>query len=467
MHSNKLLIICMLIVRTFTVKGNRCTIWMIMSITMHTHAMQRRAEERIPGTTQLLSKQPDRFAPGAWPGYFSRAKGAFIWDLDDNKYIDMSIGGIGANVLGYADHDVDAAVKQAIDHGSSSSLNCAEEVELADRLIELHPWATHVRFARSGGEAMAIAVRIARAVTGKDLVAFCGYHGWHDWYLAANLGQDSLGGHLMGGLDPLGVPRSLKGTAFPFHYNSLEELDRILSVYGKQVGVIVMEPLRGEYPRDDFLQRVRARATQRGIPLIFDEVSAGFRLNTGGAHLTLDVEPDVAVFSKAMGNGYPIAAIIGRDDVMQYAARSFISSTMWTERIGPTAALATIHKHERLRVGDHLIHIGRLVQAAWRDASAAHGLSIRVSGLPPISHFSFFHEDSQALKALFVTEMLNRGFLASTDFYSMYAHTEEHVTAYTTACYDVFGVLAEACAADDVQSRLRGGPATTGFTRFA
>ncbi len=169
-------------------------------------AMQARAKRLIPGMTQLLSKRPDMFSLGVWPGYFSKASGAYLWDLDGNQYLDMSIAGIGANVLGYADPDVDEAVKRAITDGISSSLNCPEEVELAELLCELHPWAEMVRYTRSGGEAMAVAVRIARAHTGKDKVAFCGYHGWHDWYLAANLGEkNALGDHLLPGLSPAGV----------------------------------------------------------------------------------------------------------------------------------------------------------------------------------------------------------------------------------------------------------------------
>jgi glutamate-1-semialdehyde aminotransferase len=168
------------------------------------------AKTRIPGGTQLLSKRPEMFLPDQWPSYYSRARGVEVWDLDGNKYIDMSYNGIGACVLGAADPDVDEAVKAAIDAGSMSTLNAPEEVELAELLCELHPWAEMVRYARSGGEAMAIAVRIARAKTRRDRVAFCGYHGWHDWYLAANLAEEkALDGHLLPGLEPTGVPRGL------------------------------------------------------------------------------------------------------------------------------------------------------------------------------------------------------------------------------------------------------------------
>ncbi|MDO8435347.1 MAG: aminotransferase class III-fold pyridoxal phosphate-dependent enzyme [bacterium] len=430
-------------------------------------AMQARARKRIPGMTQLLSKRPDLFAPGVWPGYYDRASGVEVWDLDGNRYIDMSIGGIGANVLGYADPDVDEAVRHAIAQGSSSSLNCPEEVELADLLCELHPWAEKVRYARGGGEAMAVAVRIARAHTGRDRVAFCGYHGWHDWYLAANIGtENALGEHLIAGLEPAGVPKALGGTALPFRYNHLEELAAIVAQNKNELAAIVMEPIRNEQPHPGFFEGVRAFADAIGAVFIIDEVSAGFRMNTGGAHLTFGITPDIAVFSKAMGNGYPTAAIIGKGGVMDAAERSFISSTMWTERIGPTAALATITKFQRLQVNQHLMRIGSLVQEGWRVHAARHGLVVKVGGIPPLSHFSFVSDQPRILKALFVQEMLDQGFLASTSFYSMYAHTMDHVAAYLKALDRTFGIIAEAVALGDAEKRLRGGASVAGFKRL-
>ena len=429
--------------------------------------MQARAKQRIPGMTQLLSKRPDQFSMGVWPGYYSKAKGVEIWDLDGNKYTDMSIGGIGANVLGYADDDVDAAVCRAIRDGSSSSLNCPEEVELADLLCELHPWADKVRFARTGGESMAIAVRIARAHTGKDKVAFCGYHGWHDWYLSANLGtENALGEHLLSGLDPRGVPKGLTGTALPFRYNHIEELKDIVALHGHDLAAIIMEPVRDDEPLPGFFEQVRALADQTGAVFIIDEISAGFRMNTGGAHLIHGIKPDIAVFSKAMGNGYPISAIIGKEQVMDAAQRTFISSTMWTERVGPTAALATIKKHRDLDVGKHLVMIGKKVQEGWASLASKHGLEIHVGGIFPISHFSFEYENCQALKALFIQMMLEKGFLATLAFYAMYAHQVSHVESYLSAVDDVFGAIAKAQKAGDVERQLKGKPAMSGFKRL-
>jgi glutamate-1-semialdehyde 2,1-aminomutase len=407
------------------------------------------------------------FLPDQWPSYYSKAKGVEIWDLEGKKYLDMCYNGIGSCVLGAADPDVDAAVRAAVDAGTMSTLNCPEEVELADLLCQLHPWADMVRYGRCGGEAMAIAVRIARARTSRERVAFCGYHGWHDWYLAANLSDDSaLDGHMLPGLDPAGVPRSLKGTAFPFRYNQIEELEAIVARHGDSLAAIVMEPIREHPPENDFLKKVRQIATETGAVLILDEVTSGFRLNTGGAHLLYDLVPDIAVFAKAIGNGYPMAAIIGRGDVMEAAQTSFISSTYWTERIGPAAALATIRKHQQHDVGKHLVRMGQLMKRGWQEAANRAGLEIHVGGLDPLAHFRIETEDSQSAHSLFTQLMLERGFLATKSFYATYAHNEENVGAYLNATTEVFSVIAQALKEETLSSMLRGPVAHTGFHRL-
>src|SRR5713226_9112260 len=375
--------------------------------------LYRRAKKLIPGGTQLLSKRPELFLPDQWPSYFSTARGVEVTDVDGNTYIDMSMMAIGACVLGYADPDVDAAVKAAIDAGSASTLNAPEEVELADLLCELHPWADMVRFARAGGEAMMIAVRIARARTRRDKIAFSGYHGWGDWYLAANLAdEDALDGQLMPGLDPAGVPRGLKGTALPFHYNRLDELKAIVDAHRGEIGAIVMEPQRGHAPDPGFLEAVREIATDIGAALIFDEVTTGFRMTDGGIHKLLGVNPDIAVFAKSMANGYPMAAVIGRSSVMEAAQSTFISSTNWTERIGTVAALATIRKFRRERVAEHLKTIGNLTFDGWKCAAQKTGVPLHTEGLPSLTRFRFDHPDEPTLTTLFTQEMLERGYLA-------------------------------------------------------
>ena len=429
--------------------------------------LYKKARKLIPGGTQLLSKRPEMFLPELWPAYYKRAQGVNITDLDGNEYMDMSIMGVGACVLGYADKDVDDAVKQAIDNGTTSTLNCPEEVELAELMCKIHPWADMVRYTRSGGEAVSLAIRIARAATGRDKVAFSGYHGWCDWYLAANLGgDDALDGQLMPGLEPAGVPRGLKGTALPFYYNKLEELERIVSEHGNELAAIIMEPERGTSPNPGFLESVRKIASSTGAVLIFDEITSGFRMNTGGIHLRFGVNPDMAVFAKAMANGYPMAAVIGKGEIMEATQSTFISSTNWSERIGPVAALATIEKFESENVAEHLINIGNMIQNGWKEAADHAGLKVDVTGIPPLSHFSFEYENELAISTLFTQEMLKKGFLAWNQFKSSYAHKNMHVDKYLDEVKDVFVEIATAIDKDEVEKLLEGPVAQRGFHRL-
>jgi glutamate-1-semialdehyde aminotransferase len=425
-----------------------------------------KAKKIIPGGNQLLSKRSEMFLPEGWPSYYQKAKGVEIWDLDGNKFIDMSIMGVGTCILGYSDDDVNEVVKKAIDEGSMATLDSPEEVELTELLLSLHPWAGMVRYARTGGEAMAVAVRIARAFKGKDRVAFCGYHGWHDWYLSANLADDkSLDGHLLPGLKPLGVPRCLKGTAMPFTYNRIDELKSI--VRNNDIGVIVMEPIRHYEPENDFLNKVRNIAEETGVVLIFDEITSGFRLSVGGAHKLYGVEPDIVVYGKAMGNGFPMAAIIGKREVMNVAQESFISSTFWTERIGFVAAAATIRKMLKNNIPSHLVKIGNLVKSGWENLAKKHNLKIKIMGIPPLATFVFdYGKESQALHTLFTQEMLNRGFLASKQVYISYSHQEEHIKTYLGNVDKVFGIIKDAINKDNVHSLLKCPVAHSGFRRL-
>jgi len=429
--------------------------------------LYEKAKRLIPGGTQLLSKRPEQFLPEIWPSYYSRAQGVEVEDLDGRVYVDMSLMGVGACILGYADPEVDAAVKAAIDRGSMCTLNVPEEVELAEVLCTLHPWAQMARYARSGGEAMAMAVRIARAHTRRDVVAFCGYHGWADWYLAANLGsEDALDGHLLPGLAPAGVPRGLQGTAVPFHYNRLDQLKAIVAQHRDQLGAIVMEPQRGQDPEPGFLEEVRDIASETGAVLIFDEITTGFRLTAGGIHLLLGVNPDLAVFAKAMANGYPMAAVVGREPVMQAAQSTFISSTNWTERLGPVAALATISKYQQKDVARHLIRIGTMVTAGWQAAAQETGLTLHTHGIATLNHFALECEEELNLTTLFTQLMLERGYLAHNQFKPSFAHQPEHIEDYLQAVREVFAILADSLKCGDTAARLLGPPARRGFYRL-
>ena len=430
--------------------------------------LYHRAKQIIPGGTQLLSKRPEMFLPDQWPAYYSRAKGCEVWDLDGARYYDMSLMGVGANVLGYAYEPVDRAAKEAIDRGGMCTLNAPEEVELADLLLELHPWADMVRYAKAGGEAMSMAVRIARAHSRKDIVLVCGYHGWHDWYLAANLVKgDPLAGVHLQGLDPTGVPRELAGSNLIFHYNRLDEFTALMEEHQGRIAAVVMEPIRNDYPKDGFLTEIRRMTAEDGIPLIFDEISSGFRLCGGGSHLALGVEPDMAVFAKAMTNGYPVSAIIGRKEVMTAAEDSFISSTFWTERVALAAAVKAVQEYREHDVSKHLIHMGKLVQEGWKTRADAAGVRIEIGGIYPMSHFSFENPQALACKTYFTQEMLSLGYLASTAFYASLAHTEEIVEGYLTACGEVFQKIAGILKnGERISGYLHGPVCHSGFQRL-
>jgi glutamate-1-semialdehyde 2,1-aminomutase len=425
----------------------------------------KRAKQIIPGGNMLLSKRAEMFLPDHWPAYFSRAKGCKLWNLDGKEYIDMSIMGIGTNILGYGHPEVDEAVMQTVRSGNMSTLNCPEEVYLAEKLVELHPWADMVRLARSGGEANAMAIRIARAASGKDKVAICGYHGWHDWYLSANLGDDeNLAGHLLPGLDPKGVPQNLRGTVLPFNYNDFSGLEALVNAH--DIGVIKMEVVRNMGPEDNFLHKVRELATSRGIVLIFDECTSGFRETFGGLHKKYGVEPDIAMFGKALGNGYAITATIGRREIMEAAQSTFISSTFWTERIGPTAALKTLEVMERLKSWETITATGLKIRAGWQELAQRHGLEISHWGLPALTGFTFNSPNALAYKTLITQEMLAKGYLAGNSVYVCIDHTPEVIEEFFHALNPIFRLIRECEEGKDVTSLLNGPVCHGGFKRL-
>lgn len=431
--------------------------------------LYKKAKTIIPGGTQLLSKRPEMFLPELWPAYYSKAKGCRVWDMDGKEYIDVSFMGIGANVLGYANDEVDEAAKEAIDHSGMCTLNAPEEVYLAQKLIELHPWAAGVRYAKSGGEAMALAARIARAYARKDIILFCGYHGWHDWYLAANLSDKrALDDLHIPGLEPLGVPAGLTGTNLPFHYNNIEEFYDLMEKHRGRIAAVIMEPIRNDYPVDDFLVKIRKETTKAGVVLIFDEVSAGFRLCPGGSHMILDVEPDMAVFGKGMTNGYPLTAVIGRDDVMEAAQGTFISSTFYTERVSFAAALKTIEVYERERVWEKQSEYGEMIQDGWERVAKDNGIEIRIGGILPMSHFEIIGPENPLVYKTYITqEMLKRGYLASNAFYTSYAHNKNIIEHYLHDLSGVFSCMADIMSrSEKIASYLQSGVCQSGFGRL-
>jgi len=425
----------------------------------------KRAKRVIPGGNMLLSKRAEMFLPEQWPVYFSKAKGCHVWDLDGREYIDMSIMGIGTNILGYCHNEVDDAVHQVVKEGNLSTFNCPEEVYLAERLVELHPWAGMVRLARSGGEANSIAIRIARAASGRDKVAVCGYHGWQDWYLAANLeGEQNLAGHLLPGLKPKGVPQNLLGSTLPFSYNNFHELEKLTNDH--DIGVIIMEVSRSKGPEDGFLEKVRKLATDKEIILIFDECTSGFRQSLGGLHKVYGVEPDIAMFGKALGNGYAINAVIGKRVFMEEAQSTFISSTFWTERIGPTAALKTLEIMEREKSWEKITQMGGSIGERWQALARKYELPIEINGLPALIGFNFLVSDMIKYKTLITQEMLKRGLLAATSIYVCIDHSQELIDKYFEVLDPIFALIKECETDRGIDDLLEGPVCHDGFKRL-
>jgi len=427
----------------------------------------KRAIKLIPGGNGLLSKRPDRYAPDIWPTYFSRAKGCEIWDLDGNRYIDMAQMGLGTAILGYSNEEVNTAVREAIDNGVSTTLNAPEEVYLAERLLELNPFAGGVKFARSGGEAMAIAVRIARAHSGKDKIAFSGYHGWCDWYLATNLtGDNNLSEHLLPGLSSKGVPRGLTGTALPLPYNNIEALESLISQHD-DIGVIVIEGARYDFPTRQFLEGIQQIARERGIVIIADEITSGWRITDGGVYKTNGFKPDIVVYGKAMGNGFAISAIVGKFGVMDAAQETFISSTFWTERVGFVASLKTLEILSREKVWEHFIRIGTKIGEGWEMMACKHGLKLHVTDFKPLITMKFeYGKQNSAIETLFVQEMLKRGYLSATSVYVSFVHDDVIIDEYLKTVGNVFEILAIAINTDTVVRRLETKVREEGFRRL-
>jgi glutamate-1-semialdehyde 2,1-aminomutase len=421
------------------------------------------AKKLILGGTMLFSKRPELYLPKYWPSYFSKAKNIEVWDLEGKKYTDM-ICAVGQSTLGYTNSEVDNEVCKYIKKGNMTSLNCPEEVTLAKKLIKMHPWSDMAKFARSGGEANAIAIRIARSAAKKDKVAICGYHGWHDWYLSANLKKNNLNQHLLPGLSPKGVPESLRNTVYTFNYNDFDALDKI--VRKNEIGVIKMEVARGSLPNIDFLKEVRKLANKKKIILVFDECTSGFRRNFGGLHLTTGVEPDLAMFGKALGNGFAITSVIGKKKIMNAAAESFISSTFWTERIGYVAANITLDIMEREKTWKKLIESGKLLNNEWRKLSEKYNLNLKISGIESITSFQFRQDLNLYFKTYITQEMLKMNYLASNLVFVTTKHTKKIILQYINSLDKIFNKLSKINTVAVIKSLLKGPVCQTTFKRL-
>jgi glutamate-1-semialdehyde aminotransferase/aryl-alcohol dehydrogenase-like predicted oxidoreductase len=377
----------------------------------------------------LLSKNPDQFLPGKWPISYIKAKGCKIWIDKKNFFYDFSLMGVGTNILGYANNKVNSFVKKIIDLSSNSTINSDLDVQLSKKILSTNKWASKCFFARTGGEANTIALRISRCFTKKNLVAICGYHGWHDWYLSTNLqNKKNLNNLHLSGLEPLGVNKNLKKITFPFKYNDIESFKRLIKSQ-KNIGTVFMEVQRNVKPKNNFLKKIREITTKKNIVLIFDECTSGFREVYGGLHKKFGVNPDLAVYGKAIGNGFPITAVVGREEVMKSAYNSFISSTFWSERLGPAAAVATLDEMKRVKSWLKIISIGKKIKKYWYSLGKKYNVKISITGLNSMPSLNFISKKNLYYKTYLTQELLKKKILSSNVIYCSVSH-EKYLKIY-------------------------------------
>ncbi len=414
-------------------------------------SLYKYAKTIIPGGTTLFSKRSELHLPNKWPAYFSKAKKSEVWDLKGNKYLDMFCA-VGTSILGYNNQAVNNSILKSVSKGNMTSLNCPEEVYLSKLVISHHRWASMAKFTRSGGEANALAIRIARSNTKKKNVAFCGYHGWHDWYLSSNINsKNNLDEHLMPGLNFDGLPESLKNTSFPFPYNNFSYLLNLIKK--KNIGIIKMEVMRNIKPENNFLNKVRNICDKKNIILIFDECTSGYRENMGGIHLKFNVNPDMAIFGKALGSGYAINAIIGKKKIMKKAENTFISSTFWGERIGYTAAIASIKEFERLKIFKKIEKNGKFIKSIWLNLSKKYNIPIKVMGTDAIPSFQFSKNHIKR-KTFLTQEMLKNKILATNMIYINIFHTKKNIQKYIKILEKVFKDISQKNIKKILKSRI-------------
>ncbi len=423
------------------------------------------AKKIIPGGNGLLSKRPERFLPNGWPTYFKKASGVFIWDLNNKKYTDMTLMGIGTSVLGYNNKFINNYVKEKIDKGVNTTLNCYEEYELSKELLKIDKFADQVRFTRGGGEAMSLAIRIARSKSKKTKILFSGYHGWHDWYLSANIQNiKNLNNHLLKNLKPLGVPQKFRNSAIPLEFNNIDQLKRLSKI--KDLTAIVVEPSRMEKLSGRFVNELNKICKQRKIILIVDEITSGWRDCKGGIYKQIGLNPDIVVYGKALGNGFAISAVIGKKKIMDIAQDTFVSSTAWTERVGFAAGLAVIKFHNKTNVFNHNKNIGKKIKKGWVKLAKKHGLKIKVNSLDTIINFNFLYKNkNDYLITLFTELMLKDNFLANNNIYVSFSHNEKIVLRYLKAVDKAFYIISNCIK--DKKVKLKSKVRKTNYIRIS
>jgi glutamate-1-semialdehyde aminotransferase len=425
------------------------------------------AKTLIPGGSQLFGKRAELYAPGLWPSYYKSAKGCEITDLDGKKYLDFTMVGTGTSVLGYANKFVNSAVNFAIKNCSITTLNNKEELKLAEMLIKLHPKMGMVRYARSGGEILSIAIRIARAHTKKDRVAICGYHGWHDWYISANLkNKKNLDNHLLPNLETNGIPLLMKGLTVPFEYNNLNSLKNVLKKYPNEFAAVILEPFRDNGPSKDYLKKVKSITKKYGAVLIFDEITSGFRERLGGMYKMTDVIPDMVTFGKAISNGIPMSALLGKKHIMKSFHSTFISSTYWSDRTGPAAAIATINFMKKNNVNNCLRKTGIELKNILIKAAKNANLEIKITGMPSLLSYRLNVPDWPLSLTFIISSMLKKGILFNDRIYSNFSHTKNVIKKFDYALNQTFKDLNKKIAKGNLKKAVKYGVKKMGINKI-
>jgi glutamate-1-semialdehyde aminotransferase/spore coat polysaccharide biosynthesis protein SpsF (cytidylyltransferase family) len=413
------------------------------------YELKARAERLIPSCTQTFSKGPSQYVQGAAPVFLARGEGSHVWDVDGNEYIDYPMA-LGAIILGHNEPAVTDAVTRQIAEGTSFSLAHPLEVEVAEVLVDLIPCAEMVRFGKNGSDATSGAVRLARAYTDRDVIACCGYHGWQDWYIGTTTRNK-------------GVPPAVRELTVPFEYNDIQSLERIFAKHRGRVAGVIMEPVGVVDPHPGFLQTVAELTRAEGALLIFDEVLSGFRFALGGAQEYYGVAPDIAAFGKAMANGYPISAVVGRRRFMELFDEVFFSFTYGGDTVALAATVATIDEMRKHNVIGHIWAQGQKLKDGFNVLAEEFGLGRHAEcvGLAPRTVMTFKDDTPNGgllLKSLFQQECLRRGVLFSGGMNLCYRHSDADVEQTLRVYRAAFAVLAEAVKAGDVVRRLEGEP---------
>jgi glutamate-1-semialdehyde aminotransferase len=407
-------------------------------------SLWRRATEVIPCGSQTLSKMPSQFVRGVYPKYLMRGRGCRVTDVDGHDYIDWPMA-LGTILLGHAHPAVVAAVTRQVSSGSLFTLMHPLEVEVAERLAAIVPCAEMVRFVKNGSDATEAAIRIARAYTGRQRVAYCGYHGFHDWFAGTTT-------------RPAGVPEAWTSLLRPFEYNRIETLAALLDEHpGEYAAVILEQP--GVEPTDDFLGRVRDLAHDHGAVFVWDEIVTGLRYARGGAQERYGVTPDLACFGKALGNGLPIAAVLGCKPLMQEFERVFVSMTYGGDALALAAARAVLVTLEREPVVAHVWAMGERWMAGARAKIAASGIGMRVGGAPPRSHFEFDDQGGYAgseVRGLLLQECVKRGVLFGVPILPSYSHQPTDVDRTIAVVGEALGIVADAVRSGTLHDRMEG-----------